>query len=75
MEEDPFEVVGGPDADAVAAGEPEADEGAGDALDLGIELLVGESAGLGDGDDGVLVWEAVDDGFEVLVDGAAEEGF
>ena len=58
LEEDPLDVVGGPDADAFAGDEAEAGEAAGGAGDFGVEFTPGDAAVLMANDEGLAVRDA-----------------
>jgi len=74
VQADPFNAVGGPEADAVAFADAERPESARNAVGLLAELRPGEAARLMAGDDGVAVRKARGGAMEQVADGEVEEG-
>ena len=74
LHEDPLDAVAGPDAGAVAGGESEAGESAGDAGGFAIELTPGEADVLMADDEGFAVGETGGGVREGLGDGLFEKG-
>ena len=74
LHEDPLDAVAGPDAGAVAGGESEAGESAGDAGGFAIEFAPGEADVLMADDEGFAIGETGGGVREGLCDGLLEEG-
>ena len=74
LHEDPLDAVAGPDAGAVAGGESEAGESAGDAGGFAIELTPGEADVLMADDEGFAIGKTGGGIRESLGDGLLEEG-
>jgi hypothetical protein len=73
VHENPFEAVGGPDADAIFGTEAEAGEAASSAVYFRVEVGESESGVLMSRDEGFAIGEAGGGGSESLVDGLVEE--
>ncbi len=70
----PLVAVGGPDADAVAGGHPQGEEGAGGAGGQVPQLVVGGAEALVEDHEGLAAAVALDRRAQVIADGLAEQG-
>ncbi len=74
LQQQPFQIVGGPDADALALGEAEAQQAPGQAVGFGSQLGVAQAPALGQGGHRRTLRVLVSDQRQLLGDAAPEQG-